>query len=183
MTEHISSELKALTQKYVDLWQDKSGLPPASHDLYGVPSPCISRTGDEVVYWLPQLFTGTDKLEKVEKAMGIIIRPELHRYFTTQYAGDMQVRFKDINFSLIQVWSEDDFIRLQENIIGHLVTQKRLKLTPTLFLGTTDSENDIISICNVSGEIILETFGQKKREILAKDLATFLSELIPVYEE
>lgn len=183
MIENISSELKAFTQKYVDLWQEKSGLPPASEDLYGVPSICISRTGDEVVYWLPQPFVGTDKLEKVEKAMGIIIRPELHDYFTTQYAGDMHVRFREIDFSLIQVWSEEDFIRLQENIIGHLVTQKRLKLTPTLFIGTTDSENEIISVCNVSGEVILETFGKKKREVLAENLSLFLSELVAVYND
>lgn len=183
MTENISSELKSFTQKYVDLWQEKSGLPPASEDLYGVPSICISRTGDEVVYWLPQPFVGTDKLEKVEKAMGIIIRPELHDYFTTQYAGDMQVRFREVDFSLIQVWSEEDFIRLQENIIGHLVTQKRLKLTPTLFIGTTNSENEIISVCNVSGDVILETFGKKKREVLSENLSLFLSELVAVYND
>lgn len=182
MTDNIAFELKAFTQKYIDLWQDKSGLPPASQDLYGVPSVCISRTGDEVVYWLPQPFVGVGKLEKIEKAMGIIIRPELHDYFTTQYAGDMQVRFKDIDFSLIQVWSEEDFIRLQENIIGHLVTQKRLKLTPTLFIGTTDSENEIISVCNLSGEVICETVGKKKKEVLAKNLSSFLTELVPVYE-
>lgn len=115
--------------------------------------------------------------------MGIIIRPELHDYFTTQYAGDMQVRFREVDFSLIQVWSEEDFIRLQENIIGHLVTQKRLKLTPTLFIGTTNSENEIISVCNVSGEVILETFGKKKREVLAENLSLFLSELVAVYND
>lgn len=37
----ISTELKQLTQNYVDLWQQESGFPPASHELYGVPSPCI----------------------------------------------------------------------------------------------------------------------------------------------
>ncbi len=96
--------------------------------------------------------------------MGIIIRSELHDYFTTQYAGDMQVRFDSLNFTLLQIWSEEDFIRLQENMIGHLVTQKTIEaLTPTLFIGTTASENDIISVCNLSGEVILETFGQKKR--------------------
>ncbi|MDM3693201.1 SecY-interacting protein Syd, partial [Proteus mirabilis] len=82
--------------------QQDSVFPPASHELYGVPSPCIYRTGDNVVYWLPQPFTGRDKLEKVEKAMGIIIRPELHDYFTPQYAGDMQVRFDSLNFTLLQ---------------------------------------------------------------------------------
>ncbi len=179
----ISTELKHLTQNYVDLWQQNSGFPPASYELYGIPSPCISRTGDNVVYWLPQPFTGRDKLEKVEKAMGIIIRPELHDYFTTQYAGDMQVRFDSLNFSLIQIWSEEDFIRLQENMIGHLVTQKRLKLTPTLFIGTTESENDIISVCNLSGEVILETFGQKKREVLADNLSLFLTKLTPVFDK
>lgn len=182
MIENISTELASFTQKYVDLWQDKSGFPPASHELYGVPSPCISRTGEDIVYWLPQPFTGTDKLTNVEKAMGIVIRPELHDYFSTQYAGDMQVRFNNIVFSLIQVWSEDDFIRLQENIIGHLVTQKRLKLTPTVFIGTTDSEQEIISVCNISGEVILELFGQKKREVLSKNLSTFLAELTPIFE-
>lgn len=183
MIENIAAELKALTQKYVDLWQQKTGFPPASHDLYGVPSLCITRTGDDVVYWLPQPFTSSDKLEKIEKAMGITIRPELHHYFSTQYAGDMQVRFQQQNFSLIQIWSEDDFIRLQENLIGHLVTQKRLKLTPTLFIGTTDSENDIISVCNISGEVILETFGQQKREVLCENLALFLSALTPLVED
>ncbi len=88
-----------------------------------------------------------------------------------------------LNFTLLQIWSEEDFIRLQENMIGHLVTQKRLKLTPTLFIGTTASENDIISVCNLSGEVILETFGQKKREVLADNLSLFLTKLTPVFDK
>ena len=90
---------------------------------------------------LPQPFYGRDKLEKL-KNDGIIIRPELHDYFTTQYAGDMQVRFDSLNFTLLQIWK-----RFYSSTREHDRTScdtKRLKLTPTLFIGTTASENDII---------------------------------------
>lgn len=80
----------------------------------------------------------------------------------------------------MQVWSEDDFIRLQENLIGHLVTQRRLKLPPTQFIATLESEFDMISVCNLNGEVILETFGTTKRRVLAADTASFLSQLTAV---
>ncbi|SQI36317.1 SecY interacting protein Syd [Leminorella richardii] len=78
------------------------------------------------------------------------------------------------------MWSDEDFIRLQENLIGHLVTQRRLKLSPTLFIATTDSEMDMVSLCNLSGEVVLEHFGTQKRETLAASLESFLEQLEPV---
>jgi hypothetical protein len=56
----------------------------------------------------------------------------------------------------------DDFRRVQENLIGHLVVQK-LKLSPTLFIATLESELEVISVCNLSGEVIKETLGTAKR--------------------
>ena len=39
---------------------------------------------------------------------------------------------------------------------------KRLKLSPTLFIATLDSELEVISVCNLSGEVIKETLGTRK---------------------
>ncbi|PHM48664.1 SecY-interacting protein [Xenorhabdus miraniensis] len=177
---NVTEALSGFTQRYVELWQEKTGFPPASSDLYGIPSPCIERTGDGVVHWLPQPFSVREKLQKVETALDICLQSAIHDYYVTQLAGDMTASFEGQNFSLIQVWSEDDFIRLQENLIGHLVTQKRLKLSPTVFIGTTDSDMGLISVCNLTGQVILEQFGSNERTMLSANLASFLSVINPV---
>ncbi|VTN11315.1 SecY interacting protein Syd [Raoultella terrigena] len=91
-----------------------------------------------------------------------MVQQPAHSYYTTQFAGDMQARFAGETMTLLQAWSPDDFQRMQENLIGHLVVQKRLKLSPTLFIATLDSELDVISVCNVSGEVLKETLGTRK---------------------
>ncbi|CDG22391.1 Protein syd [Xenorhabdus poinarii G6] len=180
MTFNVTEALADFTRRYVELWQEKTRFPPASSELYGVPSPCIERTGDGVVHWLPRPFSPQEKLRQVETALDIRLQESIHDYYTMQLAGDMVAHFGEQNLSLIQVWSEDDFIRLQENLIGHLVTQKRLKLSPTVFIGTTESEMGLISVCNLTGQVILEQFGRHDRTTLSEDLASFLSALTPV---
>ncbi|NDK98782.1 SecY-interacting protein [Photorhabdus bodei] len=181
MISNVTEALSNFTRCYVDLWQKKTGAPPASRELYGVPSPCITQTGDNEVYWLPQPFPLEDKLNSVEVALDIQLQPAIHDFYTSQLAGDMTVTFEGQRLSLIQVWSEDDFIRLQENLIGHLVTQKRLKLSPTAFIATMESDDmGIISLCNLTGEVILEQFGSHKRKRLFTDLIRFLGAIEPV---
>jgi SecY interacting protein Syd len=183
MDKNVSTALNSFTQCYIDLWQQQTGHPPASEELYGVPSPCIVETQDNQVVWLPQPFVADATLANIERALEIQLHPDIHEFYTYQYAGDMMADLDDNRFTLLQVWSEDDFIRLQENLIGHLVTQKRLKLSPTLFLATIESEMTIVSLCNVSGNVVLEQFGCGKRTLLASTLIHFLNALHPVLPE
>ncbi|MDR0806128.1 MAG: SecY-interacting protein [Enterobacteriaceae bacterium] len=179
MTYPVISALTQFTSAFIECWQQETGHEPASEQLYGVASPCIIKTYEESVLWLPQPFSAEPSLVNVERGVNITIREDATHYFTTQYAGDMNARFGELDLSLIQVWSDEDFVRLQENLIGHLVTQRRLKLSPTLFIGTTASEMEMISLCNLSGEVVLEHFGTSKRETLAQSLDLFLQQLVP----
>ncbi|EKQ4598286.1 SecY-interacting protein, partial [Salmonella enterica subsp. enterica serovar Schwarzengrund] len=132
------------------------------------------------VYWQPQPFEGEENVNAVERAFDIMVQPALHAFYTTQFAGDMPAQFADEKLTLLQTWSQDDFRRVQENLIGHLVTQKRLKLPPTLFIATQENELEVISVCNLSGEVIKETLGTRNRTVLAATLAEFLTQLNPL---
>lgn len=180
MDNQTAEALQAFTQRYCDAWQQQRASLPRSEELYGIPSPCISATDGDAVFWQPQPFSLPANISAVERAFDIVIQQPAHSYYTTQFAGDMQARFAGETMTLLQAWSPDDFQRMQENLIGHLVVQKRLKLSPTLFIATLDSELDVISVCNVSGEVLKETLGTRRRTTLSASLASFLNQLDPV---
>ncbi|MGL5550897.1 MAG: SecY-interacting protein Syd, partial [Plesiomonas shigelloides] len=69
--------------------------------------------------------------------------------------------------------------RLQENLIGHLVAQRQRKCTPTLFVALTDDDNQIVSVCNLTGAVVLERLGSSEHTVLADNLVAFLGGLQP----
>ncbi|SNY75616.1 SecY-interacting protein [Enterobacter sp. CC120223-11] len=180
MDQQTAEALEGFTQRYCDAWQQRHGTSPRSEELYGVPSPCVTRTEEEAVFWQPQPFSLEPTLEAVERALDIVVQQPLQTYYTSQFAGDMPATFGARQLTLLQVWSPDDFQRVQENLIGHLVTQKRLKLSPTLFIATLDSELDVVSVCNLTGEVVLETLGTRNRTTLSASIASFLTHLEPL---
>ncbi|QLN20321.1 SecY-interacting protein [Escherichia coli] len=180
MDELTAQALRDFTTRYCDAWHEQHNSWPLSEELYGVPSPCIISTTNDAVFWQPQPFSGDQNVNAVERAFDIVIQPAIHTFYTTQLAGDMHAQFGDIKLTLLQTWSEDDFRRVQENLIGHLVTQKRLKLPPTLFIATLEEELEVISVCNLSGEVCKETLGTRNRTHLASNLAEFLTQLKPL---
>lgn len=182
MPEATANALQTFTAAWCQHWQQTCGHGPVSEALYGIPSPCVMSTDDERVFWQPQPFEPAADLNGVARALEIELQPSVNAFYTTQYAGEMSAQFAGQPLVLSQVWSADDFARTQENLIGHLLMKRRLKQSPTLFIATTAAELEVISVCNLTGEVILETLGSKKRQILAETLENFLNELQPVID-
>ncbi|EOS96013.1 SecY interacting protein Syd [Erwinia tracheiphila PSU-1] len=174
MIDETARALTDFTRCYCDAWLGKYGHPPASSELYTVPSPCVQESTEGRVFWLPQPFTLAKNLDAVERALELRIQPSVVAWYTAQFAGDMEITVDELSCTLLQTWSEDDFVRLQENLIGHLIMQRRLKLSPTLFIATTPSEQEVISVCNLSGEVVLEQTGSKRRKVLSNHIIDFL---------
>lgn len=177
MHDETTRALLDFTQNYCSRWDSVCGHPPASGDLYGVPSPCVQQSVNEQVFWLPQPFTLAQNLDGVKRALDMQLQPSVEAWYTAQFAGDMAAAFDGQRCTLLQTWSEEDFQRVQENLIGHLVMQRRLKASPTLFIATTDSELEVIVVCNLTGQVLLEQLGKKKRTILADNVAEFIQRL------
>ena len=179
MTDDTFRALLSFTEKYYQAYQDELGHGPYSDELSNIASPCVENKDGERVYWRPIARDNGANFTNIEQAIDLVLHEDIKTFFGAQYSGDMSVTWQGNPLTLLQVWSDDDFIRLQENILGHLVTQRRLKLKPTVFIAVTDAELDVISICNISGNVILERLGTSNRDILAESLVEFLAEIEP----
>lgn len=180
MIDETSQALRNFSQRYCDIWQQQNGHAPASKELYGIPSPCVITTLEGEVWWHPRPFTLAPNLDAVERALDIRLQASVSAFYTSQFSGDMTGTLGSQPMSLLQAWSEEDFIRVQENLIGHLVMKRRLKQSPTLFIATTDSELEVVSVCNMSGEVLLEQLGTGKRQVIAPSVEIFLNRLQPL---
>jgi SecY interacting protein Syd len=177
MSNSIVNALQTINQQYLDTAAQEYGSLPTSAELVGIASPCIVETKSGEVYWQPIQRKETADFSNLEHGIELLLHSDIKAFYGCQYSADLAMSWQGKPLTLLQVWSDDDFLRLQENIIGHLVTQRRLKLKPTVFIAAIDSDLEVISICNLSGQVVLETLGTDKREVLCDDLAEFLSQL------
>jgi len=163
-------------------------LPTIEHDEQWI-SPCELGPHDtNLHYWQPvtmdseQLTNDQEEsltFTNVESALDIELHQDIKTYFTTIFSGDIEAQCDEGKLSLLFAWNKEDFERLQENIIGHILMKQRLKQAETVFFAVTDEEDMIISIDNASGEVWVERVGCKPHKKLNDSLAEFILQLIP----
>ncbi|PSW12601.1 SecY-interacting protein [Photobacterium sanctipauli] len=184
MNHPVAMALSEFSTRFLQAWCDADQGFPRSDDLVGLESPCVKADDGYEVTWQPVARNPVGDLDNVEKGIELRLHEDITAFYCSQFSGDMAVRFSDaghdLEFDLLQVFSDHDMLRLQENILGHLVTQRRLKLKPTVFIGAMDSESQVISVCNLTGQVLLETLGKNERDVLAADIESFLQVLQPI---
>ena len=170
--------LAAFFDTYVELWKsERDSLPMAGFDKEW-PSPCTREVLGEKASWLPVERQPKGSLAGVGDGFDTIIHPDLDTYFSSYFSDNIKAHFQDKLLELLFAWSEDDFTRLQENLIGHGVAKQRARQDLTFFFALIDDDR-FLSIENQSGRVVLEVLGSRKTTVIAESMTDLFAELRP----
>lgn len=176
---NIKDVLINLTSTFIEQHQVKYQCLPKVEFESEWPSLCQQGTAEEnYIYWQPIIADDELTFTNVETALEILIHQDIKDYFTCLYSESIPVECSQGYLELLFAWNNDDFERLQQNIIGHILMKKKLKQDMTIFFAVTDDDDVIVSIDNVTGEVWAEKVGCQPHKKLADSLVEFLSTLV-----
>jgi len=188
----IHLALDALFTRYLNLVKEETNNLPCVKFTPPWPSPCDikqdvhteskSDEEDSLSYWKPVSRVNHELFDELEKALELRFRDDFKQFYGSFWSNGICVEREDINFSLIQIWNEEDQEKLKENILGHAFAKLKSKQPLSYFIGCTFGE-DVICIDHESGEVVLEKPGRKTHKVLAPSLEVFLLSLSPTLDE
>lgn len=168
------------SQTYVQAYQQKFPHLPIIEQDDDWLSPCEQGIYQEKYsLWQPVLINESLTFDNVESALEITLHNDIKEYFTSIYCESLDSSCEDGKLSLLFAWNNDDFSRLQQNIIGHILMKNKLKQKITIFFAVTDNDEHIISADNETGEVWVEKIGCEPHKKIANTIAEFISQLSP----
>ena len=175
---NLKQAIWQLGQSYIEGYQQQHNALPVAEIDPESQSPCqVETQANEKTTWQVIKIDKEIDFKNINNALDVVIHKDIEDYFGTMYADSLAVQSVDGKLSLLFPWNIEDFQRLQENIIGHIMMKQRLKQKVTVFFAVTDEEDMIISLDNDSGEIWVEQVGCKPHKKLANSMQEFLSSL------
>jgi len=186
---NLVTALQNLSTQYINQYQRiNSSLPTVEQDDEW-PSPCeVSLPDSEKklsagqTFWHPVNIEAQEGLsfDNVESALELTLHHDIKTYFTTLYSESIDASCNEGELSLLFAWSKEDFQRLQENLIGHVLMKQRMKQKETVFFAVTDEEDMIISVDNETGAVCVEQVGCDPHKKIADSLIEFIAMIKPV---
>lgn len=168
------------SQDYVQAYQEKFQHLPIIEQDKNWPSPCEQGDHQEhFTLWQPVKADNSLTFDNVESALEATLHNDIKEYFSSMFCDTLDATCEEGSLSLLFAWNKDDFARLQENIIGHILMKGKLKQKLTVFFAVTDKEDHIISVDNDSGEVWVEKVGCEPHKKLAGSIAEFIGLLSP----
>ena len=134
---------------------------------------------DKSVTWNAIKSQQKNDFNNVDSALTISLHSDINLYFTTWFSAPMKFDSQWGYGELLQAWNQDDFERLQQNIIGHLMMKQKLKQPLTWFIGVIDDEDKMITVNNEDGSVWFEIAGEIQSQKLASSLEEFINQLTP----
>jgi SecY interacting protein Syd len=181
MSEVVTQALDKFMQKYQIAAKLEPSLLMTEYDPKW-PSACYlssDTNNDNLVEWRPVKRELAGHLDGLVTALDMQIHPDIVTFYSTYWSNNLNAKTAKGNLQLLQAWNQDDFERLQQNLIGHILMKRRLKQPETLFFALTDEDDFIITLDNQSGEVLLEQVGLLPKEVLAANLAAFIDSIEP----
>lgn len=177
--QSLVTSIDTLTEAFIAKTKQTTGKLPVVEQDTDWPSPCeIGEVDSEgLIQWQPCKITDELGFENVEQAIGYSLHEDINTFFCHCYAEPIPASCDVGDLELLFAWSKDDFERLQQNIIGHLLMKKRLKQEPTIFFAITDEDDINLVIKNDTGEVWVEPVGCEPKTFIANNLAEFLGTL------
>ena len=179
MAENIITALDNFIDNFCILGEQQGGLAIEYDSDWQ--SECLQSHSEDgqMALWKPTLQKVNNTFDSMANALEMEIDPQFEDLFTRYWSEHLDANTAQGNLTLLQVWNQDDFERLQQNLIGHVLMKRRLKQPETLFFAVTDQEDFIISVEQLSGHVVVEQVGKKPHITLADNLADFIETLTP----